>query len=86
MPITKKIMGGRGTVIYGSNGSAFVNRNGYSIYDLNGKEISNSISNDNESGTELGGGGNMTTKHFRNFFNSIRNGRETQFSNRGCRN
>ena len=70
---TKK-MGGRGTVVFGSKGSASVNRNGYSIYDLDGKEIKNSFSNDKESGTELGGGGNMTTKHFRNFFNSIRNG------------
>ncbi len=67
-------MGGRGTVIYGSTGSALVNRNGYTVYNLNGKEIKNSISIDKESSTQLGGGGNMTTKHFRNFFNSIRNG------------
>ena len=69
-----KTMGGRGTVIYGSMGSALVNRNGYTVYDLNGKEIKNSISDDKESGNQLGGGGNMTTKHFRNFLNSIRNG------------
>jgi len=69
-----RTLGGRGTVIYGSMGSALVNRNGYTVYDLNGKEIKNSISDDKESGIQLGGGGNMTTKHFRNFFNSIRNG------------
>jgi len=68
----KNSMGGRGTIIYGSNGSAFINRQGYSVFDLNGKEIRNSKSNDNESSTALGGGGNMTTKHFRNFFKSIR--------------
>ena len=72
----KKMMGGRGTVIYGSNGSAFINRQGYSIYDLDGKEIKNSVSFDNESSTQLGGGGNMTTKHFRNFFKSIRESAE----------
>ena len=72
----KKMMGGRGTVIYGSNGSAFINRQGYSIYDLDGKEIKNSVSSDNESRTQLGGGGNMTTKHFRNFFKSIRESAE----------
>ena len=55
-------------------GSALVSRNGYTVYDLNGKEIKNSISDDKESSTQLGGGGNMTTKHFRNFLNSIRNG------------
>ena len=68
----KKMMGGRGTVVYGTNGSAFINRNGFSVYDLNGKEIKNSVSTDKESSTELGGGGNMTTKHFRNFSKSIR--------------
>ena len=72
----KKMMGGRGTVVYGTNGSAFINRNGYSIYDLGGKEFKNSVSTDKESGTELGGGGNMTTKHFRNFFKSIRESAE----------
>jgi len=76
----KKTMGGRGTVIYGSNGSAFINRQGYSIYDLDGKEIKNSVSSDNESSTQLGGGGNMTTKHFRNFFNSIREGEKLNSS------
>ena len=72
----KNMMGGRGTVVYGTNGSAFINRNGYSVYDLNGKEIKNSVSTDKESSTELGGGGNMTTKHFRNFFKSIRESAE----------
>ena len=72
----KKMMGGRGTVVYGTNGSAFINRNGFSVYDLNGKEIKNSVSTDKESSTELGGGGNMTTKHFRNFFKSIRESAE----------
>ena len=72
----KKMMGGRGTVVYGTNGSAFINRNGYSIYDLGGKEFKNSVSTDKESGTELGGGGNMTTKHFRNFLKSIRESAE----------
>ena len=68
----KKMMGARGTVVYGTNGSAFINRNGYSVYDLNGKEIKNNLSTDKKSSAELGGGGNMTTKHFRNFFKSIR--------------
>ena len=49
----KKMMGGRGTVVYGTNGSAFINRNGYSVYDLNGKEIKNSVSNDKESSLSL---------------------------------
>ena len=39
-------------LIYGSMGSALVNRNGYTVYDLNGKEIKNSISDDKESGIQ----------------------------------
>ena len=64
--------GGRGTIIYGSNGSVFVNRGGYRLYDIKGKVIRDSKSKSNEAGTALGGGGGMTTRHVSNFFNTIR--------------
>lgn len=62
----------RGTIIYGSEGSVFVNRGGYKMYDLSGKLIQDSQSDGNEAGTALGGGGDMTTIHVMNFFDTIR--------------
>ncbi|GAA3562010.1 Gfo/Idh/MocA family oxidoreductase [Snuella lapsa] len=63
---------GRGTIIHGSNGSVFVDRGGYSLYDLKGKLIKDSQSESKESGIALGGGGNLTTRHAVNFFETIR--------------
>ncbi len=62
----------RGTIIYGSEGSIFVNRNLYKLYDLDGKLIKDSKSASQEAGNTLGGGGDMTTRHVQNFFNTIR--------------
>jgi predicted dehydrogenase len=62
----------RGTIIYGSEGSVFVDRDKYVLYDRNGKEVKSSISTSSESGTALGGGGDMSTAHMENFFNAIR--------------
>jgi predicted dehydrogenase len=62
----------RGTIIYGSEGSVFVNRNGFKHFDRIGKLVKTSKSTTNEAGTTLGGGGDMTTAHVQNFFNTIR--------------
>ncbi len=62
----------RGTIIYGSEGSVFVNRGGYKLFDRGGKLVSDSKSASNEAGTALGGGGDMTTAHMMNFFNGVR--------------
>ncbi|WP_144602727.1 Gfo/Idh/MocA family protein [Algoriphagus algorifonticola] len=70
----------RGTIIYGSEGSVFVNRNGYKHFDRNGKLIKDSQSSGSEGGTQLGGGGDMSTTHVVNFFNAVR-GKEKQNSN-----
>ena len=64
--------GGRGTIIYGSEGSVFVDRNKYEMYDRSGKLIGSNESGSIEAGTALGGGGDMTTTHMLNFFNTIR--------------
>jgi len=64
--------GGRGTIIYGSEGAVFVDRGKYIMYDRNGKKVKEKHSNSNEAGTALGGGGDMTTTHIQNFFNTIR--------------
>ena len=62
----------RGTIIYGSNGTVFVNRDKYILYDRGGKQIKESTGTSNEAGTALGGGGDMTTGHVINFFDAIR--------------
>ena len=69
----------RGTVIYGSEGTVFVNRNGYTLFDRMGKKVRDSKSTGNEAGTALGGGGDMTDAHVVNFFNVIR-GKETKLN------
>jgi predicted dehydrogenase len=65
-------MGGRGTIIYGSEGTVFVDREKYILYDRNGKKIKENTSSSNEAGNALGGGGDMTTGHVLNFFETIR--------------
>jgi predicted dehydrogenase len=69
----------RGTIIYGSEGTVFVNREGYSLFDRAGKKVKDNKSAGTEAGTALGGGGDMTDNHISNFFNVIR-GKETQLN------
>ncbi|MCV9386680.1 Gfo/Idh/MocA family protein [Reichenbachiella ulvae] len=63
---------GRGTIIYGSEGSVFVDRGKYILHDRSGKVIKESASKSNEEGMALGGGGDTSTAHVMNFFNAIR--------------
>jgi len=63
---------GRGTVIYGTDGSVYVDRGGYKLFDRKGKMIKDSKSEQQEAGTALGGGGGMSTIHVQNFFDTVR--------------
>jgi len=63
---------GRGTIIFGSDGSVFVDRGGYRLYDRRGSLVRERQSGGDEAGTALGGGGSMSTMHVVNFFNTIR--------------
>ena len=63
---------GRGTIIYGSEGSVYVDRGGYTLYDRKGKELRTRKSGGQEAGTALGGGGDMTTIHIGNFLDAVR--------------
>ena len=63
---------GRGTIIFGTEGSVFLNRNEYALYDRSGKLVRNSTSASREAGTALGGGGDMSTRHVVNFFDAVR--------------
>jgi predicted dehydrogenase len=69
----------RGTIIYGTEGSVYVDRDGYKLYNREGKLLKEKKSSGKEAGTALGGGGDMTTVHVVNFFNAIR-GKEKQNS------
>ena len=66
----------RGTIIYGTEGTVYVDRGGYKLYDRGGKLIRERQSGGQEAGTALGGGGDMSTLHVVNFFEAIR-GKET---------
>lgn len=70
---------GRGTIIYGSEGSVFVNREGYRLFDRGGNLVKEKMGGTDEAGTALGGGGDMSTMHVVNFVNAIR-GTETSRS------
>jgi len=65
-------LGDRGTIIYGSEGTVYIDRGKYILYDRDGKKVRESSGSSNEAGTALGGGGDMTTGHMINFFDTIR--------------
>lgn len=71
---------GRGTIIYGSEGTVYVDRGGYRHYDRSGKLVQERKAGGNEAGTALGGGGDMTSLHVRNFMDAVR-GKAKQNSN-----
>ncbi len=62
----------RGTIIYGSEGSVFVDRNKYILYDRKGGVVKDYVSASKESGIALGGDGPASTMHAENFFAAIR--------------
>ena len=64
--------GGRGTLIYGTEGTVFVNRAHYKVYDRAGKLVEDSGTQSNESGLALGGGGAASTLHAANLLEAIR--------------
>ena len=64
--------GGRGTIIFGSEGTVFIDREKYVLYNRAGKVIKDYQSSSQEAGIALGGGGDMSTAHVENFFDAIR--------------
>lgn len=72
--------GGRGTIIYGTEGSVFIDRGRYKLYDRGGKLVREKEGSGDEGGVVLGGGGSMTGSHVKNFLEAIR-GKEKQNSN-----
>jgi predicted dehydrogenase len=64
----------RGAAIMGTTGTVVVDRDGYEIYDLNGKKTSELKTGKNTSSSDLRGADSMTDAHFKNFIAGIRSG------------
>jgi hypothetical protein len=62
----------RGSIIFGSQGTAVINRNGYKVFDLTGKLLLERKSEDVAQTTQPGGAGGMDGLHIMNFVNTIR--------------
>ncbi|TDT47388.1 putative dehydrogenase [Maribacter spongiicola] len=69
---------GRGVIIYGTEGTVFVNRGHYKLFDRKGKLIEEVSSGGQEGGVALGGGGDMSTIHVMNFFEAVRGNESLQ--------
>src|SRR5947209_18486875 len=65
---------GRGTAILGTGGSAVVDRDGYTIYDLKGKAVKQSLAAKRGDGLNLSADDDMTAQHIGNFLDAIRTG------------
>ena len=63
---------GRGNVVYGTEGTATISRNGYKVFDLRGKLLKEENEASQSVTTGMGGGGDITTKHILNFFQTVR--------------
>jgi predicted dehydrogenase len=64
----------RGSTIMGTTGSVLIDRNGYEIYDLNGKMTSEYKTGKTTSSTDTVGRDSMTDAHFANFIAGIQKG------------
>jgi predicted dehydrogenase len=66
---------GRGSLIEGTNGTVLVDRDGYEVYDLNGKKTGEfKVAKTATSTADLIGADSMTDAHFANFITGIRTG------------
>jgi len=64
----------RGSAIMGTEGTVVVDRDGYEIYDLNGKRTSEFKAGTQSTTADLTGSDSMTDSHFANFIAAIRKG------------
>jgi hypothetical protein len=64
----------RGSTILGTQGTVLIDRGGYEVFDLAGKRVSEVKAEKRASTQDLVGIDIMTTKHFENLINGIRDG------------
>ena len=62
---------GRGTAIYGTEGSAIVDRDGFEIYNKDGKLIASAREEEKSASTDLVGIGGLDGYHMKNFLDAI---------------
>ncbi len=65
---------GRGSTIHGTNGTALIDRDGYIIYDHQGKEIKRNKKSEATDQLNTVGAGGLTDFHIDNFINGVREG------------
>jgi predicted dehydrogenase len=65
---------GRGSIIEGTEGTVLVDRDGYEVYNLNGKKTDEFKAGKQTSTADLIGADSMTDAHFANFIAGIRKG------------
>jgi predicted dehydrogenase len=70
----------RGSIIYGSEGTVFINRDGYKLYDRDGKLLRERKMDGQNQSTELGGAGSLDGLHMLNFIDTIRGKAKAQHS------
>jgi hypothetical protein len=64
----------RGSTIHGTKGTVLVDRDGYQVYDLNDKLLNEYKTEKKNSTQDLQSIDSMTTRHFGNLINAIRDG------------
>ena len=65
---------GRGAIIRGTEGSAIMDRNGFTAYDMDNKVIKSIDEREKSKTLDLTGGGGLDNLHMLNFTNAIRKG------------
>lgn len=68
----------RGSIIYGTEGTAMITRNGYRVYDRSGKLTHERKASDTSQTTQAGGAGTMDGLHIMNFIETIKGTVSTQ--------
>jgi hypothetical protein len=66
----------RGATIHGTEGTVLIDRGGYEVFDLGGKRISEVKAEKRATTQDLTSIDVMTTKHFENLINGIRDGEQ----------
>ncbi|TXF88387.1 twin-arginine translocation signal domain-containing protein [Neolewinella aurantiaca] len=65
---------GRGSLIHGTEGTVLMDRQGYWVYDLKGKEIRKEMEAAKSVSMDVRGGGGLDDLHIRNFISAINSG------------
>ena len=65
---------GRGSTIHGTEGSAFIDRNGYTLYDMKNKVVKESYGDETASALDPKAPDRLTGLHIANFLDAVRTG------------